>query len=176
MNRFFPTEIPTDGARRKHEDTPIHKSGLAVWRFEAVAPPADRAWHPRLVGVGAVLLIAAWGTDAAYAHSLLFEWENFSMWLLTAGLVLAAFAGIALSFDIASYRTKKIDMRRFGGFAVAAMLSLWNVLVHSRDAYTAVVPTGLELSTLVSAILLILGWRGWSVGNQTIPANKETKE
>jgi uncharacterized membrane protein len=52
---------------------------------------------------------------------------------------------------------------RFSGFCAAALLSLLNALVHSRDAYSAVAPEGLELSALVSAILVIVGWRGWSV-------------
>jgi uncharacterized membrane protein len=35
------------------------------------------------------------------------------------------------------------------------VLALLNVFVHSRDGYTAVVPTGLTLSACVVAILLI---------------------
>jgi len=42
--------------------------------------------HPRIVGLGATLLIGAFATDVAYAQSELFQWENFSIWLITAGL------------------------------------------------------------------------------------------
>jgi uncharacterized membrane protein len=117
-----------------------------------------------LVGFGAMLLVGALATDVTYANTLLFQWDNFSIWLLTGGLLLAAFAGLALVLDVASRRIAAIDWLRFSGFVAAALLSLLNALVHSRDAYTAVVPGGLELSALVSAILVILGWRGWSVG------------
>jgi uncharacterized membrane protein len=43
------------------------------------------------------------------------------------------------------------------------LLSLLNAFVHSRDGYTAVVPTGLTLSALVVAILLFTAWadRAW---------------
>jgi uncharacterized membrane protein len=46
------------------------------------------------------------------------------------------------------------------GYALAVLLSLLNAFVHSRDGYTAVVPTGLALSGLVVVILLITGWAG----------------
>jgi uncharacterized membrane protein len=52
---------------------------------------------------------------------------------------------------------------RFASFTVVVLLSLLNAFVHSRDAYTAVVPNGLELSAAVTMILLVLGWRGWSL-------------
>jgi uncharacterized membrane protein len=41
------------------------------------------------------------------------------------------------------------------GYAVAVLLSLFNAFVHSRDGYTAVVPTGLMLSALVVAVLIL---------------------
>jgi uncharacterized membrane protein len=120
--------------------------------------------HPRLIGAGAALLIAALATDVTYAKTLLFQWDNFSIWLLTCGLVLAAFAGLALVLDVVLHRITASNWWRFAGFSAAALLSLLNALVHSRDAYTAVVPEGLELSALVTAILVIVGGRGWSVG------------
>jgi uncharacterized membrane protein len=135
-----------------------------------------RLWHPRLIGPGAWLLIAALVTDAVYAKTLLFQWNNFSIWLLATGLVLAAFAGLALLFDIGSHRILKLDWLRFSGFVAAALLSLLNAFVHSRDAYTAVVPQGLALSAMVAALLVILGWRDWSVGAAPSFPSKIVKE
>jgi uncharacterized membrane protein len=40
---------------------------------------------------------------------------------------------------------------------------LINAFVHSRDGYTAVIPTGLILSTLVVLILMFNAWTGWSM-------------
>ena len=127
----------------------------------AASPPP--LLHPRLIGPGAALLIAAFATDLVYWRTLLFEWDNFSIWLLAAGLVLAGLAGVALLVDVARRRVEAMAWGRFAGFTVAALLSLLNAFVHSRDAYTAVVPTGLELSAVVTVILLVLGWRGWSL-------------
>ena len=121
--------------------------------------------HPRFVGFGATLLIGAFATDLAYAQSEIFQWENLSVWLITAGLVLAAVAAVILIFDLVAHRIAAINWLRFWSFTGAVLLSILNVLVHSRDAYTAVVPQGVILSGIVAAILLALGWwRGWSVG------------
>lgn len=119
--------------------------------------------HPRLIAPSAALLIAAMATDLLYWRTLLFQWNNFSIWLITAGLVLAGLAGLSLLLDVARRRIGAMAWGRFAGFTVAALLSLLNAFVHSRDAYTAVVPDGLELSALVTVILLVLGWRGWSL-------------
>jgi uncharacterized membrane protein len=43
------------------------------------------------------------------------------------------------------------------------VLSIINAFVHSRDAYTSVVPTGLILSSVVVLILLVTGWNGWAM-------------
>ena len=135
---------------------------LALREFSIPLPLSPL--HPRLIDLGAAFLIAAFVTDVAYAKSLLFQWENFSIWLITAGLLVAALAGLTLVLDIVLHRVTRIDWLRFSGFCAAALLSVLNALVHSRDAYTAVVPQGLALSALVCAILVVFGWRGWSVG------------
>jgi uncharacterized membrane protein len=119
--------------------------------------------HPRLIAPGAALLIAAFATDVVYWRTLLFQWNNFSIWLITAGLVLAGLAGLALLLDVARRRVGAMAWGRFAGFTLAALLSLLNAFVHSRDAYAAVYPQGLGLSALVTVILGVLGWRGWSL-------------
>src|ERR1700739_3079343 len=84
-------------------------------------------------------------------------WERFSIWLITAGLILAGLSAIAYVIALASSR-QQIDRPAWPsvvGYALAALLSLVNAFVHSRDAYTAVVPTGLMLSVLVVVVLLL---------------------
>jgi uncharacterized membrane protein len=164
MNRYFLTKDTIERAQGERRDAAIPRMGVLARPFQKSISRLDRSLHPRLIGPGAVLLIAAFATDVTYAKTLLFQWDNFSIWLLTGGLLLAAFAGLALVLDIALHRITGIDWLRFSGFVAAALLSLLNAFVHSRDAYTAVVPQGLELSALVTAILVVVGWRGWSVG------------
>ncbi len=127
------------------------------------SPPLGNLLHPRMIAAGAALLIAAFVTDLTYWRTLLFQWNNFSIWLITAGLVVAAFAGLALVWEVVRGRVGAIAWVRFAGFTVAALLSLLNAFVHSRDAYSAVVPQGVGLSALVTVILLVLGLHGWSL-------------
>jgi uncharacterized membrane protein len=49
------------------------------------------------------------------------------------------------------------------GNAVVLVLATVNMFVHSRDAWTSVVPWGLILSGLTVLILLFTGWLGWSM-------------
>ena len=120
--------------------------------------------HPGLVSSGATLLIAAFFTDVCYWRSTLFQWNNFSGWLLTGGLVITAFAAIAFVIDLLLRRVQRIAWLRLAGLTAAAVLSLLNAFVHSRDAYTAVVPEGIILSLIVTILLLAVGLGGgWSL-------------
>ncbi|MBV8697709.1 MAG: DUF2231 domain-containing protein, partial [Bradyrhizobium sp.] len=49
------------------------------------------------------------------------------------------------------------------GNLVVLVLAFFNVLVHSRDAWTSVMPTGLILSIVTVLILPITGWLGWAM-------------
>jgi uncharacterized membrane protein len=92
-------------------------------------------------------------------------WADMSAWLLTVGLIICVFAVVAGLFDFLSERRIR-ELRAawihvFGNVA-ALVLSILNALIHTRDAYTSVVPSGLILSGLVVLILLVTGWNGWS--------------
>jgi uncharacterized membrane protein len=43
------------------------------------------------------------------------------------------------------------------------VLAFFNVLIHTRDAWTSVVPTGLILSIVTVLILPVTGWLGWEM-------------
>jgi uncharacterized membrane protein len=109
------------------------------------------------------LLIAALFTDYMYASNSLSQWANFSVWLITGGLVLALIATIFLVVDVALGWAGAIRWFDFRLIVAAAILSLVNVFVHTRDAWTPVVPTGITLSTIVTILLLAAGLRGWCV-------------
>lgn len=102
----------------------------------------------------------ALATDLAYWRTADVMWEDFSAWLITAGLIVAGLALIAAVIEIATGR-QRAAWTRASGYLLAVLLALVNILVHSRDAYTAVVPTGLMLSALVVIILLVMTPTGW---------------
>jgi len=119
--------------------------------------------HRRVLAAGAALLIAAFVTDCTYYTTALWQWANFSAWLITAGLIVTAVAAVLLLIDSATGRTSRLNTISFNLVAAAALLSLVNAFVHSRDAWASVVPQGILLSALSAILLLIAGARGWSL-------------
>jgi uncharacterized membrane protein len=114
-----------------------------------------------LVSFSAAYFTGALVTDLAYWQTLNVLWERFSIWLIVAGLVLAGLA--AVTYVVSLARSRQIDRPTWPGvvgYAIAVLLSVVNAFVHSRDAYTAVVPTGLILSGLVVVVLLLTAMVG----------------
>lgn len=106
---------------------------------------------------------AALATDLAYWRTAEVMWERFSVWLIAGGLVVSALVALAAVIDLAFARQRPAWFRAIG-YAVAVLLSLLNVFVHSRDGYTAVVPVGVTLSVVVVAILLVYSvTAGWTL-------------
>jgi uncharacterized membrane protein len=90
-------------------------------------------------------------------------WETFSIWLITAGLIMGGLAAVTGAIDFLSSR----EIRGLSpawphalGNTIALILALINAFVHSRDGYTSVVPEGLILSVLVVIILAYTAWMG----------------
>src|SRR6266852_9815466 len=129
----------------------IHDANLRLTRT-----PRGRPWHKMLVSFSAAYFAGALVTDTVYWQMPDVMWERFSIWLIAAGLIMAGLAVIAYVIDLAARR--RIDRPawpRAIGYAIAVLLALTNAFVHSRDGYTAVVPTGLMLSTLVVVVLVL---------------------
>ena len=117
--------------------------------------------HPTLMSFPIAYFTAAFVTDLVYWRTANVLWETFSDWLITAGLVTAGIAIIAFVVDLArGKRPRTLAWPHAVGYALAVLLSLLNAFVHSRDGYTAVVPTGVTLSGVVVVILLVMGWAG----------------
>ena len=119
--------------------------------------------HRGFIGAGGVLLIAAFVTDYTYYTTALWQWANFSAWLITAGLIVTLVGAILLVIDLATGRAGRLNTGSFIQVTAAALLSLINAFVHSRDAWTSVVPQGILLSAVSAILLLIAGARGWSL-------------
>jgi glucose/arabinose dehydrogenase/uncharacterized membrane protein len=121
---------------------------------------ARRPLYPRLEAVPYAFFVAAFVTDLAYWRSASVTWETFSAWLIAAGLLVTAVVAVAGLIDLATRRrTHPLTppWPHVLGDALAAVLSLINAFVHSRDGYTAVVPAGLTLSAMVVVILVVSG-------------------
>jgi len=122
-----------------------------------------RLLHRGFIAAGGALLITALGTDYVYFKTALWQWANFSAWLITTGLIVLLVGVLLLLIDFATRRAARLDVVSFIVVAAAGLLSLLNAFVHSRDAWTSVVPQGISLSALSTVLLLIAAARGWSL-------------
>jgi uncharacterized membrane protein len=128
--------------------------------------------HRGFIAAGGVLLIAALATDFVYYKTALWQWSNFSAWLITAGLIVMLVAVIVLLFDFATGRAARLETGSFVVVAASALISLINAFVHSRDAWTSVVPQGILLSAVSAILLLIAAARGWSIATSRAPGDR----
>ena len=125
-----------------------------------------RPLHAMLVPIPIVCFVGTLITDIVYWQSGAMLWANISAWLLLVGLLVslvAAPAGMIDFFGDPRIRELRAAWIHGIGNATALILSIFNCLIHTRDAYTSVVPTGLILSALVVVILLVTGWNGWAL-------------
>jgi len=135
----------------------------------ALRPTARIARHPihaMLVPVPIVCFISALLTDIAYAESAEIMWADFSAWLLVVGVIVGVLAAIAGLIDVLSnpgIRALAPAWFYMAGNLVVLVLSFFNALIHTRDAWTSVVPWGLTLSVIVVLILPVTGWFGWTM-------------
>jgi uncharacterized membrane protein len=121
-------------------------------------PSAAGAVHRFLGGFPTAYFTLALLTDWEYTRNANLMWQYFSIWLITAALIMG---GLAVLAGIVDWVTGGARGRRgfgwhFGLTIVALLLGLLNAFVHSRDGWTAVVPEGILLS-LVVVILLYAG-------------------
>jgi uncharacterized membrane protein len=136
-------------------------------RSRSAAKPRGRPLHRMPVSFSAAYFAGALATDLVYWQMPDVLWERFSIWLIVAGLFMAGLATVAYAIDLAGGR--QIDRPawpRLVGYALAVLLALTNAFVHSRDGYTAVVPTGLTLSALVIVVLLLTAWISMALANR----------
>jgi uncharacterized membrane protein len=102
--------------------------------------------------------VFAFVTDLVYTRTYNPFWQYFSIWLITAGLVMG---GASIFFGVIDwFVTRRAGGRRGAGWHIlltllAWLLALLNAFVHSRDGWTAVSPEGIILSGIVALLVLI---------------------
>jgi len=135
-------------------------------RISSTAHIARHPIHPMLVPFPIVCFIGALVTDIAYYATAEPIWADFSSWLLVVGVIMGVLAAIAGLIDFLGNRLIRAQTPAWPhliGNLLVLVLSFFNALIHQRDGWTAVVPTGLILSIIVVLILPITGWLGWAM-------------
>jgi uncharacterized membrane protein len=107
----------------------------------------------------------ALATDIAYAATADMIWADFSAWLLAASMATGVLAVVAGVVEVIASRRIRVLWTAWPvvvGGLLALTLGLADNLVHSRDAWTSVMPYGLALSAVTVAVALITAWSGGS--------------
>src|SRR5882757_7217774 len=110
----------------------ITKATFIPDAYLRLAPkPRGRPIHGILASFSAAYFTGALVTDLVYWQIPDVMWERFSIWLITAGLIVAGLATVAYAVELAGGR--RIDMPPWPGvvgYALAVLLSLINAFVH----------------------------------------------
>ena len=108
-------------------------------------------------------------TDLAYVQTTKVMWTDFSAWLLAAGMaggVVAAIVGLVSLLTDRRSRTQRSIWTLTLGSLLVLVIAFVNNLVHSRDAWTSVMPTGLALSFVTVLLMLATAWFASSAGRR----------
>jgi uncharacterized membrane protein len=139
---------------------------LSIANPPATLRIAGRPLHPFIVPIPIACFMGVLLTDLAYWRSADMMWANFSAWLVTVGVIVgivAALFGLVDFLVSREIRAQGPAWPHASGAIVVLILSTLNMFVHSRDAWTSVVPWGLTLSALVVLILVFTVWMGRSL-------------
>jgi uncharacterized membrane protein len=126
-----------------------------------VRPPL----HPTFVSFPITCIGGTLLTDIAYWQTAEMMWADFSAWLIAAGVILGWLVAIIGIVDLAGHRYATAPMPPWVyaiGNLVALILATINMLVHTHDAWTSVVPWGLGLSAVTVIVFLFTTWIGWT--------------
>jgi uncharacterized membrane protein len=131
---------------------------------DTVAVGAAVAPHPILIfllSFPIACFTGALATDIVYVGTADMMWADFSAWLLAVGIVIGVFAAIGLVIHAVAHRRlwgmRPVWLSVVGSLAVL-FLAFFDNLVHSRDAWTSIMPTGLALSAVTVIVMLAVLW------------------
>jgi uncharacterized membrane protein len=132
----------------------------------SAASIAGHPIHPMLIPFPIAFFIGALVCDLAYWQTTNASWATAAMWLIGAGLVMAALAAVVGLIDVvgdAQIRGLQDVWWHAGGNVVVVLIELYSWYARYTQGAAAVVPKGLILSLTAVCILGFTGWKGWDM-------------
>lgn len=132
----------------------------------SAVPVRSHPVHGILSAYPLAFFTGALATDIIYSQSTNMMWANFSAWLIAAGILMGVLAGLVGIVDAIAARGRRRRARPWPhSLLTGAMMivALVNAFIHSRDAWTSVVPTGIVLSAVATGLALVSSWMGYSL-------------
>lgn len=121
--------------------------------------------HIPLAYLAAGCFVGGLLTDLTYMRSAEMTWADFSAWLVSAGAIVGIATLVVSLFDLLKMRRQRRSLATvlYALFSlVALVLGILNMFVHSRDAWTSVMPWGVALSALTSILVICAAISRWS--------------
>ncbi len=133
---------------------------------KSTAQIAGHPIHPMLIPFPIVFFVSTFVCDLVFWQTRSEPWATATVWLLGAGLVMAALAAVMGLIDVfgdVQIRNLTDAWLHAGGNIVAVLIEIYNW--YSRYAYgsSSIIPGGLIMSLVVVLILLFTGWKGWEM-------------
>jgi uncharacterized membrane protein len=133
----------------------------------STASIAGHPLHPMLIPFPVACFVLTLVCDIFFFSVGNTEWVMASEWLLGAGLIMAALAAVAgLTDFLGERRIRDLNASwwHMGGNVLAVLISLYNFFMrYAAGAAAGLTVTGIVLSAVVVAILLVTGWLGWQM-------------
>ena len=133
---------------------------------KSTASIAGHPIHPMLIPFPVAFFVATFACDLAYWQTSNSAWATAAVWLLGAGLVMAALAAVAGLTDVLGeprIRALNTVWWHAGGNVLVVLIQLYNFYARYSEGPAAILPTGVILSLVVVCLLLFTGWKGWEM-------------
>jgi uncharacterized membrane protein len=132
----------------------------------STASIAGHPIHPMLVPFPIAFFTATLFCDIVFWRSGNAGWTTAALWLLGAGLAMAALAAIAGLVDVLGeprVRALREVWWHAGGNVLLVLIQAVSWYVRFSEGPAAVLPTGLILSAVAVGLMLFTGWMGWQM-------------
>jgi len=136
---------------------------MVIRNPRSTASIAGHPIHPMLIPFPIAFFIAAFVCDLVFWGTGDPGWVTATLWLLGAGVIMAALAAAAGLADLlgdARIRNLTDAWLHAGGNVLVVLIELYNWYTRYEYGAAAVLPNGLILSLIVVLILLFTAWKG----------------
>jgi uncharacterized membrane protein len=130
---------------------------------KSTAQIAGHPIHPMLIPFPIAFFVGTFVCDLVYWQMSNPAWAAATLWLLGAGLVMAALAAVMGLIDVfgdQQIRQLSIVWWHAGANVLLVLIEFFNLFIRYRDGSAAIIPNGLLLSLIAVLLLLFSGWKG----------------
>jgi uncharacterized membrane protein len=130
---------------------------------KSTAQIAGHPIHPVLIPFPIAFFVGTFVCDLVYWQMSNPAWAAATLWLLGAGLVMAALAAVMGLIDVfgdQQIRQLSTVWWHAGANVLLVLIEFLNLFIRYQDGSAAIIPNGLLLSLIAVLLLLFSGWKG----------------